>query len=610
VEKGDVYVGGYEIINNVLMPVEKKAAKKGVVRVPNFIGKLVREYYVVDGIWLGEKNPKWLQDDYVKFIRFAEWRIARTEEGVLGYITNHGYLDNPTFRGMRQHLMQTFNKIYILDLHGNSKKKEKAPDGGKDDNVFDIQQGVAILLCIKEKGNSQPARVLHANLWGAREAKYNWLAENDVNLTEWAELKPSSSLYLFVPQDTDLQAEYEEGLKLSEIFPTTLLGPNSHRDDFAIAFTGEEAAKRISDIADQNLSDDALREKYGIHDTRDWKLREARRHDFKHVSPVPCIYRPFDFRFMLYGQFAFDYHRPEINDNLLKQNLAIISTRQTKEPFSVLATNKPAGQHKLATSYDGSYLSPLYLYPSESAEGKTLNLLDRARRPNLSLEFLKALAEKLQLQQEGPHGLPQGIKPEDIFHYAYAVFCSPTYRTRYAEFLKIDFPRLPLTTDASLFHDLAAKGAESVALHIMESPKLEEFITDWPVKGDNVVEKVQYTDKDRRVWINKTQYFEGVPAAVWEFHIGGYQVCDKWLKDRKRRALSYDDIMHYQKVIVALKETIRLMREIDEIVSEYGGWPEAFQASKQIATTEPGSKSSHGLPKAAEDGSPYGNDQK
>jgi predicted helicase len=183
------------------------------------------------------------------------------------------------------------------------------------------------------------------------------------------------------------------------------------------------------------------------------------------------------------------------------------------------------------------------------------------------------MARKLSLPQEGPYGLPQSVVPEDIFHYAYAVFHCATYRTRYAEFLKIDFPRLPLTSDLKLFRSLAAKGADLVALHLVESPKLEDFLTDWPVKGDNVVEKVQYTEKDQRVWINKTQYFAGVPKAVWEFQIGGYQVCHKWLKDRKGRKLTYEDTQHYQKVVVAFAETIRLMTEIDEVVGQHGGWP-------------------------------------
>jgi predicted helicase len=249
-------------------------------------------------------------------------------------------------------------------------------------------------------------------------------------------------------------------------------------------------------------------------------------------------------------------------------------------PYShFLCSALPAIDRNFACSRGAASVFPLYLYRATTTP--EMELGDSAdSRPNLGPAFLKALTEKLKLQQAGPHGLPKGITPEDIFHYAYAVFHSLTYRTRYAEFLKIDFPRLPLTSDLNLFRDLAAKGAELVALHLLESPKLEDFLTDWPVKGDNVVEKVQYTDNDKRVWINRTQYFGGVPKAVWEFHIGGYQVCQKWLKDRKGRKLTYEDTQHYQKIVVALNETIRLIRDIDEMIRQHGDWPTAFLGSQ------------------------------
>lgn len=232
---------------------------------------------------------------------------------------------------------------------------------------------------------------------------------------------------------------------------------------------------------------------------------------------------------------------------------------------------------------EGNFVFPLYLYPAADE-------LDTAagRRPNISPAFLKALAEKLEAPQEGPHGLPKGVTPEDIFHYAYAVFHSPIYRTRYAEFLKIDFPRLPLTSNRDMFFSLAALGGELVGLHLMESPKLNDLITEFPEKGSDSVEKVMFavvadpqaTSDSGRVWINPTQYFGGVPAAVWSFYIGGYQVCDKWLKDRKGRTMTYEDIQHYQKIVVALNETIRLMAEIDKVIEIQGGWPTAFSGNK------------------------------
>jgi predicted helicase len=552
-------------------------------------GVPAENYYQVDGHDLGERNPKWLQDDYVKFIRFAQWRIDKTGEGMLGYITNHGYLDNPTFRGMRQSLMRSFDEIYVLDLHGNSKKKEQTPDGGKDENVFDIQQGVAILLAVKIKtgiGATKKAtgRVFHADLWGRREiyegvqltgGKYTWLWQSSVETTLWQLLKPSSPFYLFKPQSTERREEYNGHWMITDAMPLHSLALNTHRDHFAIDFDQAKLLERIGSFVNAQSTEECC-QRFDLSETTEWSVASARqrlRASKWQNEIIPCLYRPFDFRSLLFNEAVVDRIRRELNRHLQLPNLSLITTRQTREPFAVLATNLVCGQHKIVAAYDGSYVLPLYLHPS--ADG-----LDAAAgpRPNIRPQFLKALAEKLKAPQEGPHGLPKGVTPEDIFHYAYAVFHSPTFRTRYAGFLKIDFPRLPLTSDRDLFFSLAALGGELVGLHLMEAPKLNDLITEFPERGTDAIEKVQYTDRDKRVWINPTQYFGGVPAAVWSFHIGGYQVCEKWLKDRKGRALTYEDIQHYQKIVVALNETIRIMREIDEVIDAHGGWPGAFMA--------------------------------
>jgi len=260
--------------------------------------------------------------------------------------------------------------------------------------------------------------------------------------------------------------------------------------------------------------------------------------------------------------------RGEVMHHMLTgQNLGLLMTRQTRDQWNALATNFIVG-HKSLTAYDITSLFPLYLYP---AEGE-MQFDDGKRRPNLNPAFIKDFSEKLGLEfiHDGRGDLELTFGPEDVFNYAYAIFHSPTYRTRYAEFLKTDFPRLPLTSNKELFKALTSKGAELVSLHLMVSPALSNFITRYPVSGSNTVEKVNYDEINQRVYINKEQYFEGVPAEVWNFHIGGYQVCQKWLKDRKGRNLSYEDTTHYQKIVVALKETIRLMAEIDEIIP---GWP-------------------------------------
>jgi predicted helicase len=286
---------------------------------------------------------------------------------------------------------------------------------------------------------------------------------------------------------------------------------------------------------------------------------------------MECLYRPFDFRHCYFSQVAMDYPRRELLDHVAgRENLCLGFGRQG------LAVNDPQWSLVAIAAIPidanvfrrgGINVCPLYLY----AEGELGP--QSGRRPNLGPAFLKSLAGKLRLPQTQPHGLPRGVAPEDIFHYAYAVFHSPTYRRRYGEFLKIDFPRLPLTSDPELFRSLAAEGAELAGLHLMDSPKLNDFLTEFAVRGDNEVEKAQYTDNDKRVWINSKQYLSGVPKAVWQFHVGGYQVCEKWLKEHKGRKLAYDDLQHYQKIVVALNETIRLTQKIDAVIDQHGGWP-------------------------------------
>ena len=548
-----------------------------------WIGKLIEDYKVVDGQPLGERKH-WLQDDYVKFIRFGQWRIKETGQGILAFITNHGYLDNPTFRGMRQSLMNTFTDIYILNLHGNVKKKEVAPDGGKDTNVFDIQQGVAIGIFIKEAGKEPSGRIYYADLWGLREGKYQALFETDVNDTEWTKLTPTSPFYFFNPYEEKLKPEYDKGWKITEIFPINSTGIVTARDSIVIDFNSQELIKRITEFANPSLTDDDLRHRYfgnkteGQYppgDTRGWKLPEARKklQSEQNLSACikPCLYRPFDIRPIYYTSYMVDWSRPEVMHHMLSgNNIGLCTNREVNGDFHhVLCSRDLINDCTVSLqTRERTYLFPLYLYP---AEGE-MQLYEGHRRPNLNPEFIKAVSEKLGLKfiEDGSGDLEETFGPEDIFHYAYAVFHSPTYRTRYAEFLKIDFPRLPLTSDKELLKALVEKGAELVGLHLMESLLLNNLVTRYPVAGSNTVDKVSYDDNNQRIYINKTQYFEGVPPEVWEFHIGGYQVAQKWLKDRKGRTLTYDELTHYQKVIVALKETIRLMAEIDELIP---GWP-------------------------------------
>ena len=565
VEKGERYIAEFGNPQGRVEPVYKIADQPKTLKVPTFIGQLMQDYYLVDGAWLGERNPKWLQNDYVKFIRFAQWRIDTTGEGIIGFITSNSYLDSPTFRGMRQSLMQSFNEIYIYDLHGNSNKKERAPDGGEDKNVFDITEGVSLMLCVKEKGNKTLAQVFHADLFGTREAKYKRLSETDVSQTKWEKLKPVSQNYFFMPQIVKRRAEYEKFWQVTEMMPKNLLGFQTHRDPVAVALDEATLKKQVTEYLGEQPSE------------ADWK-----------TNCRLCDYRPFDRRFVYLHTSVTDRPRLDIIAHLFKSNLALNTVRQTKATTwqHAVVSNRPTPAVFVEIK-DGSNIFPLYLYDDPEAETKKrgggtmlMALFESspgysARRANLNPKFIQDLTQRLGLKwlPVDRGDLKKTVGPEDVFHYAYAVFHSPAYREGYAEFLKIDFPRLPLTSDLKLFRTLAAKGAELVALHLMESPKLDKFITEFNVKGSDEIEKVQYTDNDKRVWINPKQFFDGVPKAVWEFHVGGYQVCEKWLKDRKDRKLTYEDIQHYQKTVVALNETIRLMAEIDETIEEQRGWP-------------------------------------
>jgi predicted helicase len=550
-------------------PYSGHSANRGV-----WARQLVERYKTVDGRPLREKASKWLQDDYVKFLAFGQWRIERTGQGILGFITNHSYLDNPTFRGMRQSLMNSFTDIYILNLHGNVKKKEVAPDNGKDENVFDIQQGVAIGLFLKEPGKGSPAKVHYGEIWGLRDGKYHTLVDTDIAKTSWIELKPGSPFYLFVPLDEAYLDEYMRGWKVTEVFPKWVLGIQTHRDRLAVAFDSGEMHQHLSDFCDNDKSDDKVKERFSVDSTGNWSLPKARtmlqREHIKPESIKKYAYRPFDVRRIYYSSIIVDRLRVDVmREFLFGGNLGLCTMRQTHASnwghifVTELLTDAFINEIK-----DGSSIMPLYLYPTEGE----MQLEGGNRRPNLNPDFIKDFSDKLGLTfiEDGKGYLAETFGPEDIFHYAYAIFHSPTYRSRYAEFLKIDFPRLPLTSDKQLFKSLSEKGAELVALHLMESPMLNNLITRYPVAGSNTVEKVGYDENNQRVYINKTQYFEGVPSEVWNFHIGGYKVAQKWLKDRKGRTLTYDELTHYQRVVVALKDTIRLMSEIDELIP---GWP-------------------------------------
>lgn len=589
-------------------PYSVSSANKGeyIERLMNRYKRAVRD----------ERNIQPLSDDYIKFLRFAHHRINQTGHGLIGMITNHSYLSGLIHRGMREELMKDFDEIYILNLHGNALMGETAPDGGKDENVFDIRQGVGIILAVKlppaktsevSKTSEVLARIYYADLWGCRKSKYNALNDHDVNNTEWEKLNPQAPHYFFVPKDFSLMDEYKRGWSVADIFPVHSSGIKTHRDDFVIDFDEETLLERIQVFRDAKYSDESIRERFDLNNTRDWKLSKSRNNLQNQENWEEffrqCLYRPFDIRSIYYSDDLIELSRSNIMQHMLHSNLSLLTMRQVVGPphTHYMATDVIADDRIFFSNRGTSVLFPLYLYNNTREKKKThggsgaftMSLFEEpapytTRRPNLSLKFIAYTKEKLELGfvPDGRGDLQENFGPEDIFHYAYAVFHSPTYRERYAEFLKIDFPRLPITSDLALFRALAEKGRELVSLHLMDADVLEQSGVNYPIPGSDEVisrhpryyapgeENPQIGEQleQGRIYINEEQYFEGIEAAVWEFQIGGYQVLHKWLKDRKAAnwKLTFDDVRHYGQVVVALRETMRLMGEIDEVIPR---WP-------------------------------------
>ena len=522
-------------------------------------------YYRVDGKPLQEKQTKWLQDDYVKFIRFGQWKIDQAGEGVLGFITNHSYLDNPTFRGMRESLMNSFNEIYLLDLHGNSLKKEKCPDGSKDENVFDIRQGTAIALFIKNRNNDKNRKVFHSELWGIRKEKYDWLTNNDTTTTKWQEIAPKSESYFFVPRDEKLLELYEKSLKITDIFPVNSVGVVTARDKFAIDFDKNVLKRRITMFRNQSMPDELIKQTFKLKDTSTFKLRKSRETLSKdknweqYFSEI--LYRPFDKRYIYYTDIVVERPLLKVMQHMIRDNFGLILPKrvETKIPWSHVLCANVLVEHVTVSLKTIDYIFPLYLYPDPDQNDLFSHLKEsKERKPNINEKIFSALSETYKTKP----------KPEDIFYYIYAVFYSNTYRSKYAEFLKTDFPRVPFTKDNRLFKKLAEYGKHLADLHLMRSPELDSPVVKFQGTGDKRVDKIKYDKKGERVYINKDQYFEGLKENIWEYRIGGYQVCDKWLKDRKERILSLDDVKHYCKVATAVEHTINIQKSIDGIYNE------------------------------------------
>jgi len=532
--------------------------------------KVKENYYFIDGKPLDEKNPKWLLDDYVKFIRFAQWKLDQLEEGVLGFITNHAYLDNPTFRGMRQSLMNSFNQIYILNLHGNSLKKETSPDGSKDENVFDIRQGVAIGIFVKEKKiKKQKPEIFYADLWGLRETKSKKLLQNDLKTTRWKKLSPKSPHYFFIPRDEKLDKIYKEFYSIKLLFPLNGVGMTTARDEFVIDFNKNNLLTRIRNFKNNKGSDQELHLAFNIRKKQGWSIRKAW-NMLQEISDsdlriylLPVLYRPFDVRFIFYHDAVVWRTVKKVMQHMRRENYGLLFTRpqSPQYEFSVLISDLIIDQCVVGNKSAGggiSYIAPLYLYPNSTLNNDGKPLETKSREPNLAPEIITALKNSLSKK----------ISPEQIFSYIYAVLYAPAYREKYAEFLKTDFPRIPFTSEYRLFEKMAGLGEELIEIHLLKSIPRSAARIKFEEEGDNKVEKPRYDGKKKRVYINQSQYFEGIELELWDYQIGGYQVLYQWLKYRKGKKLNLEDITHFSKTATALERTIEIQKQINRIYPE------------------------------------------
>jgi predicted helicase len=504
---------------------------------------------------------KWLQDDYVKFIRFAQMkmdggafdfvnergdvqtiRMEGVEQGVVGIITNHSWLDNPTFKGMRKSLTETFDQIYVLDLHGNAKKKERAPDGSDDQNVFDIEQGVAISLLVK---NANAERgVWHSDLWGRRIDKYKTVAEATKRSINWTQVHPADPLWLFKPYDINADAIYRKLWSLRDIFsPMGDPAPGivTTHDEFAVSFTPQEAQQKVKALIATQSEEDA-RSLFRLCTQSQWSYERAKV-ELPQINLATATreitYRPFDNRWTIWNRNVAVHRRERATSHLQSNNIALVVCRVVSAEWRhVAVVNLPPDDSFVSNkTKERGFIFPLYLGANE----------------NLSVSFRDFVDQRYE----------HHYVPEEILGYICAILHAPTYRARYAEFLRIDFPRIPFPDDANDFEALSKLGWALVQAHLLrEYPSRK--LAAYHGKGDYVVEAVRYSAEDQSIAINKTQFFKPVPEHVWNFHIGGYQVIDKYLKSRKGRVLSLDEINHVSAIADSLAFTVEQMAKIDE----------------------------------------------
>ncbi|EPO9740789.1 type ISP restriction/modification enzyme [Campylobacter jejuni] len=482
-----------------------------------------------------EKNPKVMLDDYVKFIRFAQSKIDSQESGIFAFISNNSFLDNPTFRGMRYSLMQSFDKIYILNLHGDTRKKEKAPDGSKDDNVFDIMQGVSINIFIKQNSKAKNTNIYYHDLYGKRKDKYEFLYENDLNSIKWTLVKNNEPFYLFLPQNNDLLEEYNKGISVKDIFMLSSVGIASSKDAILISTNNKKLEQQVYNFYNE--------------------------FDKKYIKEI--AYKPFDTQKIYYDIKKVERPRIDIMEHFLGyENIGLIYDRGTnlKEISNLFISSKVIDKHLVGAN---SYVSPLYLYPTTRSK-KFL----KKENPNFNEENFTSKIEnfKESFRTFIDELYKEKFSPQNILGYIYAVLFHKIYREKYLDFLKIDFPKIPFTKDKNTFKNLSKLGLKLVNLHLLKNDELDFNVGEAlfkDIKNKNFkIQKIKYNKDIKELFINESLYFNKVSPEIYEFKIGGYAVLDKYLKSHKEEDI---DHKYFTLIIQTLDETLKIQDEISKI---------------------------------------------
>lgn len=523
---------------------------------------------------LQEKNPKWLLDDYVKFMRFAQNKIELLGHGLFGFISNNAFLDNPTFRGLRRSLLECYDELYILNLHGNARKKEETPQGAKDENVFNIMQGVSINLFVKKAQTTKP-KIYYYDVYGERAEKYAFLAQNDLNSIEWLELAPREPFYLLIPQETPLLEEYERGFSVQEMFQISSVGIVTGRDHVVFHKDKESLLKLLKDFS--TLEPSELRGKYDIgDDSRDWRLNNAIKEvktNIKRLEEyiVSCQYRPFDFYYTYYtgkSKSFIAYPRGEVFKHMLPPPTNPKTPNQTRKNVALITSRRFCQSQKSGVGFVSNKISDLRTWTCPGMEGGDyVNPL--YHNPNYTENFTPEFRSFIDKHYSHP------FEPLEVLGYIYALLYSPNYRKRYEDFLKADYPKILFTNNKDLFRALSLLGIELIGLHVLNQESLNhsfEKLKD-PTIGescykeahDRIIKKPSHNEPEQRLYINHSAYFMGVSQEIYDYRIGGYGVLDKYLKSHKDEPCDFD---HVSNIIKVIARTIEIQKTLGFLTSD------------------------------------------